>query len=150
MFYGEYEHSIDDKGRLIIPSKLRSPIKDHCIDQFVVTRGFDSHKCLYLFAPTEWSRIEKQFRSLPITQSKSRDFLRMFFSGAAVLDCDKQGRVLVPKKLLDYGGIEKDVMIIGVSSRFEIWDLNTWNTYIEEKRDSFSEMAENVVNLDLG
>ncbi len=146
MFYGEFEHAIDEKGRLSIPSRLRSPLRDAVIDQFVITRGFE--KCLYMFAPNDWHRVEKQFRALPITKTKSRAFLRMFFSGASLVDCDKQGRVLVPKNLLDHAGIEKDVMIVGVSSRIEIWNKKDWKDYFENTKQQYAEMAEQLIDFD--
>lgn len=148
MFFGEHPHSIDSKGRLIIPSKLRSPLKEYCIDQFVVTRGFD--KCLYLFAPSEWHQIDKKFRSLKLlTKSKSRALQRLFFSGTAIVDCDKQGRVLIPKTLIDYAEIKKDVMVVGLSSRIEIWAQENWVAEYENLKESYSDLAEEMIDFDI-
>ena len=144
MFLGEYPHSLDSKGRITIPSRLRSPLKDYCIDQFVVTKGFEP--CLYMFAPNEWHQIEKKFRSLPIMKARSRALQRIFFSGAAIVDCDAQGRVLIPKTLLDYGQISRDVMIMGVSSRIEIWTPEKYREQVQDKfQDSYGQIAEEMM-----
>ena len=145
MFFGEHPHSIDSKGRLIIPVKLRSPLKDFCIDQFVITRGFDP--CLYMFAPNEWHQIDKKFRALPITKAKSRALQRLFFSGASIVDCDKQGRILIPKHLLDYAVIEKDVMVVGLSSRIEIWAKEKWKNEYDNVKESYSQIAEELMDF---
>ena len=148
MFFGEHPHTIDAKGRLIIPSKLRSPLKDYCIDQFVVTRGFDP--CLYMFAPNEWHQIDKRFRSLKLlTKMKSRALQRLFFSGAGIVDCDRQGRILIPRHLMDYAGVVKDVMIVGLSSRIEIWAIERWKAEYERLKDSYSELAEELMDFDI-
>lgn len=146
MFFGEYPHTIDVKSRLIIPSRLRSPIKDYCIDQFVVTRGFDP--CLWMFAPNEWHQIDKKFRSLPITKAKSRSLQRLFYSGASIVECDRQGRILIPRTLLEYGEIEKEVMVVGVSSRIEIWAVDKWKMEFEKSKDSYSEIAEDLIDFE--
>ena len=146
-FYGEFEHSIDNKGRLIVPSRLRSPIRDYFIEKFFITPGFDEARCLYLFPPEEWQKIEKKFLSLPINKSRNRAVHRLFFSGAFVADCDKQGRILIPKKLLEYGEIEKDVMIVGVSSRLEVWALAKWKIYMDQVKTDYADMAENLENF---
>ena len=102
MFYGEYEHTIDKKGRLIIPSKFRESFKEYEIEKFYITRGLD--KCLFLFTESEWRSQESKFKSVSFTKSESRKFNRLYFSGAGQIDCDKQGRILIPKYLKDYGG----------------------------------------------
>lgn len=142
MFYGEFPHSMDSKGRITIPSKLRSPLKDYCVDQFVVTRGFDL--CLYMFAPSEWHQIDKKFRSLPITKSSSRALQRSFFSGASIVDCDAQGRILIPKILLDYAKILKDVLIVGVSSRIELWAPEHYQAQMQD-REAYAKTAEELM-----
>ena len=145
MFYGEYEHSIDEKGRLIIPARLRAPMKDNFIDRFFITRGFE--KCLFVFAEQEWRRIEENFRALPFTKSVARNFTRSFYSGACESDCDKQGRILIPKRLLEYAGLKKDVRIIGVSRRVEIWDKEAWEAYSQKSLEDYEKTAEEIVGI---
>lgn len=148
MFLGEYPHTIDSKFRITIPSKLRSPLKDYCIDQFVVTRGFEP--CLFMFAPNEWHQINKKFCSLPLTNEKSRLLQRIFFSGAAILDCDSQGRVLIPKNLFDYAAIVKDVVIIGSSNRIEIWSPENYKKFVQEAiQDSYAKIAEELTSFNI-
>lgn len=142
MFYGEFPHSMDSKGRITIPSRLRSPLKDYCVDQFVVTRGFEL--CLYMFAPSEWHQIEKKFRSLTIFKSKTRALQRSFFSGASIVDCDAQGRILIPKTLLDYAKIMKDVLIVGVSTRIELWAPEHYQEQMQD-RDAYAKTAEELM-----
>ncbi|TFE03581.1 MULTISPECIES: division/cell wall cluster transcriptional repressor MraZ [Jeotgalibacillus] len=143
MFMGEYQHSIDTKGRIIIPAKYR----EHVQDLFVVTRGLD--QCLFGYPLEEWKRLEEKVRSLPVTKKDARAFARFFFSGAVECEIDKQGRINLPKNLLDYAKIEKECMIIGVSSRIEIWGKPVWEDYLEESEDSFAEIAENLIDFDL-
>jgi MraZ protein len=143
MFLGEYPHSIDSKSRITIPSKLRSPLKDYCIDQFVVTRGFEP--CLFMFAPNEWHQLNKQLSSFPLTNEKSRSLQRMFFSGAGIVDCDAQGRILVPKNLLDHAQISRDVIIIGASNRIEIWSPENYKKYVQDMiSGSYAKIAEEL------
>ncbi|MDW7738699.1 MAG: division/cell wall cluster transcriptional repressor MraZ [Bacillota bacterium] len=143
MFTGEFQHTLDVKGRVIIPSRLR----DGLGDRFVVTRGLDH--CLFVYPPSEWSRLEQKLKQLPFTKSDSRAFMRLFFSGAMEVEADKQGRVLIPQNLRDYAGIEKDVMIIGVSNRVEIWNEKSWKDYFGNADDNFEELAEKLVDFDL-
>ncbi len=143
MFLGEYKHSLDDKSRLTIPSKFREDLGA----SFVMTRGLDG--CLFLFPRADWSLIEQKLRAMPLTRADARQFSRFFFSGAAELDLDKQGRVLVPQNLRDYAGITMECVIIGVGTRIEIWDELKWFTYADEASDGFDELAERLVDLDL-
>ena len=142
MFLGEYKHSLDDKSRLTIPSKFREDLGA----SFVMTRGLDG--CLFLFPRADWSLIEQKLRAMPLTRADVRQFSRFFFSGAAELDLDKQGRVLVPQNLRDYAGISIECVIIGVGSRIEIWDELKWSTYADEASDGFNELAQRLVDLD--
>ena len=146
MFYGEYDHTIDEKGRLIVPSKLRAPMKDNFIDRFFVTRGFE--KCRFMFAEQEWRRLEEKFRQLPFTKSVARSLSRNFYSGACDSECDKQGRILIPKRLLDYAGLQKEVIIIGVSKRIEVWDKENWKIYSEKSLGNYEQAAEDIVGFD--
>ena len=144
MFYGEYEHSLDKKGRLILPSKFREAAKANFIEKFYVTRGLDS--CLFIFSEDEWKAQEAKFKSLPFTKSQSRKFNRLFFAGAQEVVVDKQGRMLIPKYLKDFAGIKRDVMIIGVSNRIEIWDVDKWKEFYNNERNSFEKIAEDLIS----
>ncbi|AJY76358.1 division/cell wall cluster transcriptional repressor MraZ [Paenibacillus beijingensis] len=142
MFLGEHQHSIDDKGRLTIPSKFR----DSLGTQFIVTRGLDN--CLFVYPMKEWAVLEQKLRSLPLMKSDARAFTRFFFSGATECELDKQGRVNLPKHLLDYAKLDKDCMVLGVSSRVEIWSKAVWEGYYAQSEESFGEIAEKLVDLD--
>ena len=148
MFYGEHEHILDSKGRLTIPLKLRAPLKDFCIDQFVVVRGFET--CLYMFAPSEWHVIDKNFRSFKhFTKKKSRLLQRKFFAGASPVDCDKQGRILIPKYLLKYAGIEKNVVLVGASSRIEVWSKDNLKEEMASVENAdYSELVEGLMDFE--
>src|SRR3989338_7750538 len=124
MFYGEYEHTIDRKGRLILPAKFREVAKTNFIEKFYLTRGLD--KCLFMFSEEEWKTQEQKFKSLPFTKQESRRFNRVYFSGALEIIVDNQGRFIIPQYLKDFAGIKIEVVIIGVSSRIEIWSKNVW------------------------
>ena len=115
MFMGEYNHTIDAKGRLIIPSKFREILGD----AFVVTKGLDG--CLFVYDNEEWKRFEEKLRSLPITNKEARQFVRFFLAGATEAEVDKQGRILIPNVLREFAEITKDVVLVGVGSRIEIW-----------------------------
>ncbi|MFH1996193.1 MAG: division/cell wall cluster transcriptional repressor MraZ [Candidatus Omnitrophota bacterium] len=143
MFYGEYEHSLDKKGRIIIPSNFRDFLKEHYIEKLFVTRGLD--KCLFMFTEEDWKTQESKFRSIPFTRSEARKFNRLYFSGATEVTCDKQGRILIPRYLKEYAGIKKELMIIGVSNRIEIWAKDTWKAYYEISEQSFEEIAEKLL-----
>ena len=143
MFYGEHEHTIDRKGRLIVPSRFREVMKEHYVERFVITRGLD--KCLFLFPEDEWRAQENRFRALSFTKKEARRFNRFYFSGAAELGCDRQGRVLVPQYLKDFAGIKRDVILLGVSNRIEIWDKETWRKTYGEFKESYEEIAERLL-----
>ncbi len=145
MFYGEYEHTLDRKGRLIIPSKFREALKEHYIERFFITRGLD--KCLFMFAEDEWKLQEQKFKTMSFTKAESRRFNRLYFSGACDMVPDKQGRILIPPYLKEYAGIKRDVYIIGVSNRIEIWGRENWKDYYSTSRDSFEEVAEKLIEL---
>jgi len=141
MLIGEYEHSIDAKGRLIMPSKLRE-----CIgEKFIVTKGLDG--CLFGFSKQEWTNFEEKLKTLPLTNKNARDFVRFFLSGATECEIDKQGRCLVVANLREYASMKKDVVIIGVGTRIEIWDKEKWNNYSSEENISADDIAENMTIL---
>ncbi len=143
MFTGEYHHTLDGKGRVIIPSRLREGLGD----SFVITRGLDH--CLFVYPNSEWVRLEQKLKQLPFTKRDARVFTRLFFSGAMEVEADKQGRVLIPQNLREYADIEKDVMFIGVSNRVEIWSEPAWREYFGEADQNYEELAEKLVDFDL-
>lgn len=143
MFYGEHDHTIDRKGRLIIPSRFREVMKEHYTERLIATRGLDH--CLFLFPEDEWRTQESRFRSLSFTKQEARRFNRFFFSGAAELNCDRQGRILIPPYLKEYAGIKRDVIVVGVSNRIEVWDKEEWKKIYEQGKDSYEQIAEKLL-----
>ena len=145
MFYGEYSHSLDKKNRIIIPSRFREVIQEKGIEKFYVTRGLDD--CLFMFTEKEWKQQEAKFREKSFTKKEVRQFNRLFFSGAVEASPDKQWRVLVPDYLKDYAGLSKDIMIIGVSNRIEIWDTKKWQEFYSSSKESFEDIAEILIDF---
>ena len=143
MFYGEYEHAIDPKGRLIVPAKFREALTAHEVSSLFLTRGLDG--CLFLFPESEWHLVESRFKQIPFTKGEGRKFNRLFFSGAAEVTIDGLGRLLVPKSLKEFAEIKQQVVIVGVSNRMEIWSKEKWRAYYESSRQSFEEVAERVM-----
>lgn len=143
MFMGEYQHNIDDKGRLIVPAKFR----DDLGASFVMTRGLDN--CLFVYPQSEWETLEAKLKSLPFTRADARAFVRFFFSGATECELDKQGRILIPANLREYAKISRDCVVIGVSNRVEIWSKEAWEGYSDSAADSFASLAESLVDLNL-
>ena len=144
MFYGEYQHTIDRKGRLILPSKFREAAKSNFIEKFFITRGLD--KCLFMFSEEEWRSQENKFRSMPFTKQQARTFNRLYFSGAVEVVPDKQGRILLPQYLKDFAEIKKEVIIVGVSNRIEIWSRSKWQEFFGSSRPLFEEIAEKLMD----
>jgi len=144
MFYGEYEHTLDVKGRVIIPAKFREIFKEHYTEKFFVTRGLD--QCLFVFTEDVWKSQERKFRDMPFTKAEVRQFNRFYFSGASEVICDKQGRVLIPDYLKTHAAIEQDVMIIGVSDRIEIWAKDKWKAFFDTNKGNFENLAEKLFN----
>lgn len=145
MFYGEYKHGIDRKGRLILPSRFRVTCKESGIERFLLTRGLD--RCIFMFSEDEWRVQEQKFKGASFTKQESRSFNRMFFSGAVDVVPDKQGRFIVPPYLKEYANIKREAVIIGVSNRIEIWDRKQWETFYASSNGSFEQIAENLLNL---
>ena len=141
MFFGEYVHNIDDKGRLIIPSKFRESLSG----EFVLTKGLDG--CLFVFSMEEWENFEDKLKALPISDKNARAFTRFFFAGAADCELDRQGRVSVPASLRKYAKINKEVTVIGVSNRLEIWDSVLWKEYNQSEDLNYDDIAENMAML---
>lgn len=145
MFYGEHEHKLDKKGRIIIPSTFREASKENYVEKFFVTRGLDT--CLFMFPEEEWKQQEAKFKNLSFTKSQARKFNRLFFSGAVEAIPDKQGRILIPSYLKNYAGIKKEIMLIGVSSRIEIWSKEKWEEFYNTSKESFEDIAEKLMDL---
>ena len=145
MFYGEFRHSIDRKGRLILPAKFREVSKENGVERFFLTRGLD--KCIFMFTSEEWRVQEQKFKGMSFTKHESRQFNRMFFSGAIDVAPDKQGRFIVPQYLKDYASIKRDTVVIGVSNRIEIWDRSNWEEFYKNSNNLFEQTAENLMNL---
>lgn len=140
MFIGEYQHAMDNKNRIIVPSKFR----DELGDTFVLTKGLDG--CLYIYTINEWKNLEAKLGKLPLTNRDARAFVRFFFSGANEINVDKQGRALIPQNLLEYASITKEIISIGVSTRVEIWSKEKWKEY-NESDINMDEIAEKMSEL---
>ena len=136
MFMGEYAHNIDRKGRLIMPAKFREDLGEHV----VVNRGLDG--CLYVYTSSQWEAVYKKLSTLPSTNKDARMFQRMMLSKAAEVDLDSQGRILIPRTLIDLAGLEKECLIVGMANHLEIWSKERWTQLEEEQSDSFEEAAE--------
>lgn len=145
MFYGEYLHSIDRKGRLILPAKFREVAKANFIEKFYITRGLD--KCLFMFSEEEWRSQENKFKAISFTKQQARTFNRLYFSGAAEVLPDKQGRILLQQYLKDFAHIKREVIIVGVSNRVEIWAKDEWEAFYGNSRQSFEEIAEKLMDV---
>ena len=144
MFIGEYHHSIDDKGRLIIPSKFREELGNN----FIITRGIEN--CLFVYSLDSWNEIVRKIESLPFTKKDARTFTRFFLSGASEAEFDKQGRINITSPLISYAKITKECIVIGTGDRLEIWSEESWNDFFTSAKDSMSDIAENLfesVNL---
>ncbi|MCD7922033.1 MAG: division/cell wall cluster transcriptional repressor MraZ [Clostridiales bacterium] len=140
MFKGQYNHSVDAKGRIIMPAKFREILGE----EFVVTKGMDG--CLFVYSNEEWENIESKFRNVSSANKDARKFMRFFFAGAADCEVDKQGRVLIPPKLREYAGLQKEVVLAGVGNRIEIWNTENWQ---ENEFDDMDEIAEHMADLGL-
>ncbi|MEA0554331.1 division/cell wall cluster transcriptional repressor MraZ [Lysinibacillus irui] len=142
MFMGEYQHSVDAKGRLIVPAKFRDALGE----TFVVTRGLDN--CLFGYPMNEWRKLEEKLKGLPMTKKDTRAFARFFFSGATEVEIDKQGRINIPTTLMQHAHLVKECVVLGVSNRIEIWAKDAWEVYFSESEQSFNEIAENMIGFD--
>lgn len=146
MFYGEHQHSIDNKGRLVLPSRFRETAKAHFIEKFFITRGLD--KCLFMFSEDEWRTQEAKFKSISFTKQQARVFNRIYFSGAIEASFDRQGRMLIPQYLKNYAGIKRDVVLVGVSNRIEIWSKDAWQKFYADYQPSFEQIAEQILETE--
>lgn len=143
MFMGEFQHSIDDKGRLIIPAKLR----DGLGESFIITRGLEN--CLFIYPKSEWQQVENKLKGLPFTKKDVRAFTRLLLSGAIEVETDKQGRALIPNNLREFADLDKECVIIGVSTRVEVWSKQRWQEYFDKADQSFEDIAETIVDFEL-
>ena len=141
MLIGEYDHSLDSKGRLIMPAKLREDMGE----KFIITTGLDG--CLFGFSMEEWKKFEDKLKTLPITKKNARNFVRFFLSGATECELDKQGRFLIVGKLRENAKLEKDVTIIGTGTRIEIWNKEKWQEHISEENLSIEDIEQNMEEL---
>ena len=141
MLIGEYSHSLDVKGRLIMPAKLREDMGEN----FIITTGLDG--CLFGFSMSEWQKFEDKLKTLPITNKNARNFVRFFLSGATECELDKQGRFLIPGKLREVASLDRDVTIIGAGTRIEIWNKEKWEEHNSEENLSIAEIEKNMEEL---
>lgn len=139
MFLGTFSPKLDDKGRVILPAKFREALGDG----LVITRG--QERCLYVFSEQEFGELHERVRQAPITSKQSRDFLRVFLSGAHAEVPDKQHRVTIPVPLRDYASLDRDLVVIGAGSRAEIWNADAWQRYLEEQEAAFSDIEDEVI-----
>lgn len=138
---GEYSHALDDKGRIIIPARLRDDLDSH----FVMTKGLDG--CLFLYPMVEWNKLEERLKALPLTNASARAFQRLFLAGAQDVELDRQSRVTIPPRLREYAGVNKDVVLVGVSNRVELWSLESWQTYQTQAQAGYEDVAEKMVDF---
>ena len=138
---GEYLHSVDVKGRIILPVDFREELGT----TFIITKGLD--RCLFVYHQSEWKVLSEKLKQLPLSKPEARAFVRFFFSGARQLECDKQSRFLVPGTLRDYAMLEKDVVLIGVSNRIEVWNKAQWEAYNDEINPMVTTIAETLTDL---
>lgn len=141
MFMGEFQHAVDEKGRLIIPVRFRAELGE----RFVLTKGLDN--CLFVYPWREWEQLAARLQALPFTRSDARAFSRFLLAGASECEMDRQGRILLPQHLREYARLEKDVVLIGVSSRVEIWNAQVWAEYSLAAASAYESLAEKLDDL---
>jgi len=142
MWYGEHNHTLDSKDRFILPAKFREKLKTLKKKKFYITRGLDG--CLSLYAEEAWKQLEEKLATLSFTKKQSRSFNRLLFSGASEIEVDTQGRVTVPEYLKSFAQIKREIVIIGVVNRIEVWDRKVWDSFYQHNKKCFEEMAENL------
>ncbi|MDD2238436.1 MAG: division/cell wall cluster transcriptional repressor MraZ [Bacilli bacterium] len=138
MLMGEFHHNIDDKGRLIIPSKFRTELGE----KLIITRGLD--KCLFIYSLPEWDKIVKRLKTLPFTNKDARNFTRFFLSGATECEFDRQGRINITSPLVSYADLTKECVVIGANDRLEIWSSSIWEDFLSNNEDNLADIAENL------
>ena len=139
---GEFHHTLDTKGRVIVPAKFRKILGD----KFVITRGM--YGCLFGYPIEQWEKLEAQLDKLPLTKKDARAFTRFFYSAAAEVEFDKQGRINLSTPLIKFAKLQKDCVFVGVSDRIEIWDAERWNEFSQEAEDNFEEISEKMTDFD--
>ena len=144
MLMGEFHHNLDDKGRIIIPSRLREELGENII----VTRGLEN--CLFIYSENEWAKVVSKLKTLPFTKKDARSFTRMFLSGATNAEFDKQGRIKIAIPLLEYAELQKECVIIGVNDRLEIWSKEKWNSFMNVASENLSDLADHLFETDFG
>lgn len=142
MLLGEFHHNIDDKGRLVIPTKFREDLGQ----EFILTRGIE--KCLYVYSKTEWEKLVGKLNTLPFTKKVTRTFTRFFYSGATACEFDKSGRMSITSPLVSYAGLDKECIIIGVNDHLEIWDSKAFEKFMNDNSDIIEDIAENLFDGD--
>ncbi len=142
MLGGEYRHTIDDKGRVSIPVKFRNELGN----VFVISKGIGEN-CLFVFTLLEWRRLEEKIRKLPLTDKKARRFARYLGGGASECEIDKQGRVILRQYLREYASLKKDVVLVGLTTRVEIWDVEVWNHYNSPDNEEFGNIEDDMESL---
>ncbi|HNZ73851.1 MAG TPA: division/cell wall cluster transcriptional repressor MraZ [Bacilli bacterium] len=138
MFIGEYHFNLDDKNRIFIPTEFRSLLKD----KLIINRGIE--RCLFVYPNDEWNKVVNKLNTLSFTKKVNREFSRMFMSGAYYKEMDSQGRVTIDKLLVEYAGLSKECVIIGVGERIEIWDKKAWLEYYQERQATLDEISERI------
>ncbi|MDP9398106.1 MAG: division/cell wall cluster transcriptional repressor MraZ [Actinomycetota bacterium] len=139
MFLGTYTPRLDEKGRLILPAKYRGALAEG----LVITKG--QERCLYVWPVDEFARVTEQMRTAPVTSKAARDYMRVFFAGASDEVPDGQGRITIPPALREYAGLTRDCVVIGASTRVEIWDAAAWETYLAAQEQAFADLSEEVL-----
>lgn len=142
MLLGEFHHNIDDKGRLVIPTKFREDLGQ----EFILTRGIE--KCLYVYSKTEWEKLVGKLNTLPFTKKVTRTFTRFFYSGATACEFDKSGRMSITSPLVSYAGLDKECIIIGVNDHLEIWNSKAFEEFMNDNSDIIEDIAENLFDGD--
>ena len=143
MLIGEYHQNIDEKGRLIIPSKFREEIGN----SFVLTRGLDG--CLSIYSMVNWNKLVEKLKTLSFTKKDARTFMRFFLTGATVCEFDKQGRINIPSNLTEFANLKKECAVIGVNDRLEIWNLHKFECLMQENEKSLEDICENLFDMTL-
>ncbi len=138
MFMGEYHHNIDEKGRIVIPTKFREVLQE----EFIIAKGLE--KCLYIYSMKDWQNLVEKLNTLPFTKKDARTFIRSFFSGATVCEFDRQGRTCITSPLVHHAGLTKECVVIGANDRIEIWDKDEWEKFLTTNEEQLSDIAENL------
>jgi MraZ protein len=142
-FKGSYDYAVDSKGRINIPSRLRKYVSPEANDTFIVTRGYE--RCLFVYPLDEWNRLEQSIRQLSSTNPQHRFFMRTLLERATECQLDGQSRITIPKELLQFAGIENDVVILGVLERIELWNPADYQEYLKSQAESYESVAQHVL-----